>query len=83
MPAVLNNAIDWLSRPYGQGAIVGKPFAATPTPYRMNKVRDLLAKLGGACLDGGAHRASEYLTRGNSGSSASGVGSSRSVSRSG
>jgi NAD(P)H-dependent FMN reductase len=36
MPAVLNNAIDWLSRPYGQGALKGKPFAvvgATPTPY--------------------------------------------------
>ncbi|QIK77028.1 NAD(P)H-dependent oxidoreductase [Nocardioides piscis] len=36
MPAVLNNAIDWLSRPYGAGAISGKPFAAvgaTPTPY--------------------------------------------------
>jgi len=36
MPAVLNNAIDWLSRPYGTGALVGKPFAvvgATPTPY--------------------------------------------------
>jgi NAD(P)H-dependent FMN reductase len=36
MPAVLNNAIDWLSRPYGAGAIKGKPFAvvgATPTPY--------------------------------------------------
>ncbi len=36
MPAVLNNAIDWLSRPYGAGAITGKPFAAvgaTPTPY--------------------------------------------------
>ena len=36
MPAVLNNAIDWLSRPYGAGAIAGKPFAvvgATPTPY--------------------------------------------------
>ena len=36
MPAVLNNAIDWLSRPYGAGAIVGKRFAAvgaTPTPY--------------------------------------------------
>jgi NAD(P)H-dependent FMN reductase len=36
MPAVLNNAIDWLSRPYGRGAITGKPFAvvgATPTPY--------------------------------------------------
>lgn len=36
MPAVLNNAIDWLSRPFGDGAIKGKPFAvvgATPTPY--------------------------------------------------
>lgn len=36
MPAVLNNAIDWLSRPYGVGAITGKPFGvlgATPTPY--------------------------------------------------
>ena len=36
MPAVLNNAIDWLSRPYGAGAIVGKPLGAigvTPTPY--------------------------------------------------
>ena len=36
MPAVLNNAIDWLSRPYGVGAHQGKPFAvvgATPTPY--------------------------------------------------
>ena len=36
IPAVLKNAIDWLSRPYGAGAIVGKPFGvagATPTPY--------------------------------------------------
>ncbi|MFB9314147.1 NADPH-dependent FMN reductase [Nocardioides plantarum] len=36
MPAVLNNAIDWLSRPYGVGAIVGKPvgvIGTTPTPY--------------------------------------------------
>jgi len=36
MPAVLNNAIDWLSRPYGQSALSGKPFGvvgATPTPY--------------------------------------------------
>jgi NAD(P)H-dependent FMN reductase len=36
MPAVLNNAIDWVSRPYGRGALKGKPFAvigATPTPY--------------------------------------------------
>ena len=33
---MLNNAIDWLSRPYGQGAIMGTPVAAigvTPTPY--------------------------------------------------
>ena len=36
MPAVLNNAIDWLSRPFGAGAIQDKPFGvvgATPTPY--------------------------------------------------
>jgi len=36
MPAVLNNAIDWLSRPYGEGALTGKPFGVvgtTPTPY--------------------------------------------------
>jgi NAD(P)H-dependent FMN reductase len=36
MAAVLNNAIDWLSRPYGAGALVGKPFGVigvTPTPY--------------------------------------------------
>ncbi len=36
MPAVINNALDWLSRPYGAGALVGKPFGVvgvTPTPY--------------------------------------------------
>jgi len=36
MPAVVNNAIDWLSRPYGAGAITGKPLGVvgvTPTPY--------------------------------------------------
>ena len=36
IPAVINNAIDWLSRPYRAGAIVGKPFGVvgvTPTPY--------------------------------------------------
>lgn len=36
MPAVLNNAIDWLSRPYGRGAIAGKPLGVigfTPSPY--------------------------------------------------
>jgi NAD(P)H-dependent FMN reductase len=36
MPAVLKNAIDWLSRPYGVGALAGKQLAVlgtTPTPY--------------------------------------------------
>jgi len=36
MPAVLDNAIDWLSRPYGVGALAGKPFGVigvTPTQY--------------------------------------------------
>jgi NAD(P)H-dependent FMN reductase len=36
MPAVLNNAIDWLSRPYGVSALSGMPFGVvgtTPTQY--------------------------------------------------
>ncbi|WP_327368091.1 NAD(P)H-dependent oxidoreductase [Streptomyces sp. NBC_01217] len=31
--AVLKNAIDWLSRPYGTGAITGKPVAALGTAF--------------------------------------------------
>ena len=27
IPAVIKNAIDWLSRPYGNGALAGKPLA--------------------------------------------------------
>jgi NAD(P)H-dependent FMN reductase len=33
MPAVLKNAIDWLSRPMGAGAVFGKPAAVIGTAY--------------------------------------------------
>ncbi|WP_285726945.1 NAD(P)H-dependent oxidoreductase [Psychromicrobium xiongbiense] len=33
IPAVLKNAIDWLSRPHGQGALTGKPAAVVGTAY--------------------------------------------------
>ena len=33
MPAVLNNAIDWLSRPFGAGALKGKPTAVIGTAF--------------------------------------------------
>lgn len=56
MPAVLNNAIDWLSRPYGAGAIAGKPFGVigvTPTPYGGKWAHEhaaLSAKIAGAIV---------------------------------
>jgi NAD(P)H-dependent FMN reductase len=33
MPALLKNAIDWLSRPFGAGAISGKPVAVVGAAY--------------------------------------------------
>ncbi|MPY60172.1 NAD(P)H-dependent oxidoreductase [Streptomyces spongiae] len=33
IPAVLKNAIDWLSRPYGAGALSGKPAAVVGTAF--------------------------------------------------
>ncbi|MGK5549894.1 NADPH-dependent FMN reductase, partial [Streptomyces sp. URMC 127] len=33
MPAVLKNAVDWLSRPFGAGAVAGKPVAVVGTAY--------------------------------------------------
>ena len=37
MPAVLNNAIDWLSRPFGVGAIEDKPFGVVGTPSAVRR----------------------------------------------
>ncbi|MEO0588649.1 MAG: NADPH-dependent FMN reductase, partial [Planctomycetota bacterium] len=45
VPAVTKNVVDWLSRPYGAGAISDKPtliIAATPGRHDAPRVRDAL-----------------------------------------
>lgn len=47
MPAVVKNMVDWLSRPYGAGALVAKPtmiVAATPGRHDAARVRAALAE---------------------------------------
>jgi len=54
IPGVTKNAIDWLTRPYGSGAIVGKPVgvvAATPGGHDAAGVRDHLNIVIGANTD--------------------------------
>ena len=62
MPAVINNAIDWLSRPYGAGALTAKPFGvigATPTPYGGKWAHDDTLRsagiAGAIAVEGGVH----------------------------
>lgn len=46
--AVLKNAIDWASRPYGKGSITGKPalvLAASPSPNGAKWAREDLVKI--------------------------------------
>ncbi|MFH8786923.1 NADPH-dependent FMN reductase [Streptomyces roseoverticillatus] len=58
MPAVLKNAIDWVSRPFGAGAIAGKPVAVVGTAYgqyggvwAQDEARKAAGIAGGAVLE--------------------------------
>ncbi|MDR2504201.1 MAG: NAD(P)H-dependent oxidoreductase [Deltaproteobacteria bacterium] len=57
MPAVLKNAVDWCSRPYGRGQWMGKPLAITGispgavgTAVAQAQLRALLSLLGGIVM---------------------------------
>ena len=44
IPGLLGNAIDWLSRPYGQGALAGKPvLAVAASPGAVGGARAVVA----------------------------------------
>lgn len=59
IPAPLKNAVDWASRPYGEGVLTGKPVAvigASVTPYgaawAQQELRKALGIAGAKVVDG-------------------------------
>lgn len=59
IPGQLKNAVDWASRPYGQGVLAGKPAAvigASPTPHgaawAQQELRKVLGVAGADVVDG-------------------------------